>query len=470
MSYEEHVESFNESMKGKPWWSRVLGSQFATGIATYVGQMVDRCEAMARRLLQESFMSTALKRASILAAAEDRGYVGRKITPSVGTAEITNTGTAALHFQYGTPLESPNKLPYVLYEALQLDPGETRQVKIAQLEEITLTAEISQTKKWLEILLTKELTQTAAAIDVFVTLPNRPIEQWEKRYQFRRADSDSKVYAEFYKPTEQLGVRFGNGLSGRIPVAGSTVTLTVWSTTGDSTLVEGQELKLSEQDEAITAAVKIKTVTPITGGAAGESTEEIRKGALYATAYDEQIVWDNDYRHFIRQNITGLIWLNVWGEVQQEKESGFSLSNVGRIFISAYSAKESQAVLAERILTLFAGTKELNRRYSYIPVSRRPFTVTIDAVIAPRQQTETVRQTMIDALETAFGENAVAGKGTSDDATIYEKDLWATLNALGNTIEFRVTVDNQEKNPKLNEYIFLDAKASTYNIRYATNA
>lgn len=34
---------------------------------------------------------------------------------------------------------------------------------------------------------------------------------------FRLANSTSQVYVEFYKPSEQLGVRFGDGLIGKIP-------------------------------------------------------------------------------------------------------------------------------------------------------------------------------------------------------------------------------------------------------------
>ena len=85
----------------------------------------------------------------------------------------------------------------------------------------------------------------------------------------------------------------------------------------------------------------------------------MRKGALYSTAYDEQIVWDNDYPHFIRQNIPDIVWLNVWGETAQEKESGYNLDNINRIFFSAYSDKKSQAKLEEEIMALF---DELHRQ------------------------------------------------------------------------------------------------------------
>lgn len=468
MSYQQYEKAFEDALATRTWWSRLLGSQFATGIATFVGQMVERCDFLARRLIQEAFMSTATKRASILAAAEDRGYVGRLITPSTGKVRITNNTANTVSLPYGTPLTAPNRLHYVLYEAAQLDPGESLEVKVAQLEEKVLTTSITAEQKWLELLLTKDMTKAAAQVDVYVALPNRPKEQWEKRYQFRRADGEDAVYTEFYKPTEQLGIRFGNGLSGRIPPVGSVITLSVWCTQGDSTLIEGQKMALDSLDDALVAGVAIVTTTSIVGGAAGESTEEVRKGALYSTAYDEQIVWDNDYRHFINQHIPDLIWLNIWGETAQEKESGYNLDNINRIFFSAYSDTKSQAQLEDEILTLFESNHELNRRYRYVPVLRSPFTITVNGIMSSRQQAEIVRLAMIETLDKAFGEDAVASKraGVDDDPTIYEKDIWAELKALGNVIEFTLTVDNQERSPLLNEYVFLDAANSTFNLEY----
>jgi len=233
-------------------------------------------------------------------------------------------------------------------------------------------------------------------------------------------------------------------------------------------------MTLNSVNDALVAGVEIVSVTSIVGGAAGESTEEVRKGALYATAYDEQIVWDNDYRHFITTHIPDLIWLNVWGETAQEKETGYDLDNLNRIFFSAYSAKKDQATLEAEILALFEANHERNRRYRYVPVQRRPFTITLNGIMNGRQQADVVRQSMIDTLTKAFGEDAIATKnnstssqnGSSNDTTIYEKDIWGVLRELDNVIEFTLKVDNQSRNALLNEYVFLDAANSTFNLEY----
>lgn len=464
------VEEFHDILKGKPWWSRVLNTQFANGMALFIAQMVNRCESLAKRLLQEAFLSTALKRASILAGAEDKGYVGRKITPSSGRVKIVNNTADSLMLPQGHPLSSPNRLDYVLSEAVKIEPGKTVEAEIKQLKEVVLQTIMGAPAKWMEIALPIGVTAETAQVDVWVQPPGGVNKQWEKRYQFRRANSTSRVYMESYKPTEQLVIRFGNGISGQIPPEGSVIRLHVWCTKGESALIEGQPLRLVGQVDHLTNNVKLTTITPIAGGAPAETTEEIRRGALYSTPYDEQIVWDNDYVTFIKTNIPGLAWCRVWGELEQEKESGYALFNIGRIFISAYSPTQSQARLEEQIIKLFDSTKELNRRHTYVQVNRQPFTILLNGSIQQRQNKEDVRQAIIRALNKRFGENAVSGS-TSTSAydgagEIFEKDIVVEIDNQGLLVDFTIEIVGRLPKPKLRDYVFLDAAVSVFNLEY----
>ncbi|WP_429169404.1 hypothetical protein [Aeromonas hydrophila] len=461
-------DEFYNILKGKVWWARILNTQFASGITLFISQMVNRCESLARRLLQEAFLSTALKRASILAGAEDRGYVGRKITPSSGTVAIQNTTDEPLLLPYGFPLQAPNRLDYALAEAIRIDPGKTLNAEIKQLKEVIIKTVMGAPMKWMEIALPIEISAQASKVDVWVQPPGGINMLWEKRFQFRRADGSSRVYAESYKPSEQLVIRFGNGLTGMIPPEGSVISLHVWCTKGESTLIEGQNLRLVGQSDDLTNSIKITSVTPITGGAPAETTEEIRRGALYATPYDEQVVWENDYITFIRSNITGLTWLRVWGELAQEQESGFDLEHIGRIYVSAYSPTQSQERLAELIIKLLISTKDLNRRYSYVPVNRQPFTIALKGTIQQRQNQEDVRQALIKVLSERFGENAVPGATAVYDETseIYEKDIWTEIDKQALLVDFTIEVVGRLPRPKLRDYVFLDAATSDFALEY----
>lgn len=459
------VETFNELLKGTSWWSRLIGSQFVQGVATFVGQMVYRSESLARRLLQEAFMSTAISRASILAGAEDRGYVGGKVMPSTGKARITNNTSTVMSLPFGTPLVGPNQLDYILAEAVRLEPGMSIEAEISQLVEVAMTTTVTAETKWLEIALPKAVTAKASEVEVWVEPPRQTSQRWEKRFMFRRGSPTSRIYTESYKPTEQLVVRFGNGLAGMIPPLGSVIRLVVWCSEGETALLEGQSLTLADESDFLKEGIKIVTTTPIAGGQAAESTEAIRRGALYTTPYDDQVVWDNDFVTFIQRNISGLTWVKVWGEAEQEKECGYDLEHIGRIYVSAYSPTQSQERLGEIIIKLLESTKDLNRRYSYVPVNRQPFTISLKGEILLRQNQESVRQTLIAALNERFGENTIVG-ALSENHEIYQKDIWTEIDNLGLLEDFTIEIVGRNHNPKLRDYVFLDAVASDFVLEY----
>ncbi|MGL5225568.1 MAG: hypothetical protein ACRC8Q_09670, partial [Aeromonas sp.] len=402
------------------------------------------------------------------AGAEDRGYVGRKITPSSGTASIVNNTSDPLLLPYGTPLSAPNRLDYALAEAIRVEPGAQVTAEVKQIKEVVLQTIMGVATKWQEIALPADISAEASLVDVWVQQPGGINQQWERRFQFRRAGSTSRVYTESYKPSEQLVIRFGNGIAGLIPPEGSTIQLKVWRTTGESTLIEGQSLRLVGQSDYIANNVKILAVTPIAGGAAAETTEEIRRGALYSTPYDEQVVWENDYITFIRRNIAGITWLKVWGELAQEKESGFDLEHIGRIYVSAYSDTKDQAQLEQIIITLLESTKDLNRRYTYVPVNRQPFTILLKGTIQQRQIPGDVKQAITTALDAKFGENAVSGAtAVFGEATeIKEKDIWTEIDKLGVLVDFTIEIVGRIPAPKLKDYVFLDATASAFELEY----
>ena len=99
------------------------------------------------------------------------------------------------------------------------------------------------------------------------------------------ATSTSKVYVEFYKPTDQLGVRFGDGTIGMILPVGATIKLKVWCSNGDITL--GQPGPYPVKRACFPADyITAKTETSITGGTDVESIEATRNRAMYYLSYD----------------------------------------------------------------------------------------------------------------------------------------------------------------------------------------
>lgn len=256
-------------------------------------------------------------------------------------------------------------------------------VEVAQLEIQEVTYTVTAAKEFLEVVLSKALTAVCYKLEVFVTTDGKTT-QWSSSTMFRLAGSKSQVYVEFYKPSEQLGVRFGDGLIGQIPPEGSTITLKVWCTNGDITLVAGQNLTPVDSAANLANLISVKTTTPITAGTDAETTEITRNRAQYYLAYDDQVVWGGDYTYFLVRNIPGLSWVKAWGEGQQEKLDGaYNVQNINKIFISGWHPNKSQSELEEMILTAFKKVpNELNKKFSYKEVRKLPFKITITGRIS----------------------------------------------------------------------------------------
>ena len=484
---KEYKAQFENILTKSSWWSRLRGSQFIEMIATFVGQMVYKSRAAAERNLQEGFLSTAIKRSSILAAAEDKGYVGRRISPSTGRVEVNNLSNSFVSLPVNAPLISNSALAYVTKSAIEIPAHGTVEVDISQLSLRVFKAIIEQEEKFQTVLLSKAVTAKVHKLDVYVSSETGGAELWEKRYMFRRATARSKVYDEFYKPTEQLGIRFGNGVHGKIPEEDSEITLQAWLTEGDTTLINEQPLELTGDVAYLNDYLTIKTVTPIVGGASAESEEETRSGALYVTPFDEQIVWDDDYSHYIRRNLAHITWVNAWGEQEQEQQDGKAdLDNINRIFISSYSSTLSQDELNRSITELLVSTNYLNKRYRFVEANLRPFTIALTGTVTGEKDILQVKKVIQEAVDAAYGKDPKGERPSSDTSSvaaygqgasyggnekvradeIKEKDVNKLIRELGLFYDFSINWSGYPSNIKLEDYVFIDIEASTLDIRY----
>ena len=459
MSVIDVKKELEEIWKNSPYWKRFIGSQFASGLAEFVGQMVYRCEQYASRRLQESFLSKATNVSSILAAAEDRAYVGLKISPSNGLITIHNKTKPRLSIPLNTPLKSDDGIDYLTMQAVDVLNSDSKTIPISQLKIVTVEKTAQSDEKWLTMLLDKDLTATTHNVDVYVNS-----EQWTKQFKFRNTDGDSKAYMEFYTSTQQLGVRFGNGLNGRTIKTGDKITLKVWTTIGESTLLDGQPLSLTGDMASDNSAVDIRTKNTITGGAGGDTIEDIRSGALYLTSYDHQLAWDGDYLQYIKMNVGGLIYLDVWGEQEQEKLTGYDVHNINHIFFTAYSDLKDDAAIKAEVIRLFDHREGYNEVYVWKDRVDDPFTLQIKGKVLPNGKPEDAELYIKQQLNLRFGKEA---KGKQHCVPVDE--LWNFVHDIKAECfvsEFTLVADNLKATRVVGHYNYLDIDLSTFHFTF----
>jgi hypothetical protein len=416
------------------------------------------------RAMQENFLSTALNQSSIMAHAEDRGYIPRKAIPSTGTVSIRNDGAASVSIPEGQMFKSGYGLDYRVAIPDTLAPGVTVSADISQLSQQIITIIATEAKPYYEVLFDAAITANIAQIDVSVDQQDGAgYVSWQLARLFQNTLPDSTVYDEFYTHTGQMGIRFGNGDYGKILPMDASVRIVLWLTEGETVLQAGMSLAPSGSVLDINGAVAklICTVSVMAdGGAPIETSEELRKNLLYWPLYQEQLVWQEDYKYFLRRAFPEILWINVWGESEAEAQLGYkNVDFINKIFISAYA--ENGEAISSDVMTKLQDIRLLNRRFQWVFPVVHYFYVSIVGKISSKYASETVRSRIYASLETSYGLDSRSRK-----PDVLLKEIYALVEATGYFADGDYTVElaGNHEISALNQIIAIDMEASTIEI------
>jgi len=476
VSIQELLEKFNGQLQANSWWKKFTNSQFIQMMAVFGAQIIYAAQTTAERGLTEGFISTATKRSSILAAAEDRNYLGHLITPSWGSVKITNKTDEDIQLPIYAEFLSNAQLPYVTTDVVIIPAGHSVVVNdVRQMEHVNVSSAIDAEAPFYTVMLPRDITEETVSMDVYVT-ENENKTLWKNNPLFRLSRGSSQHYVLVYKPSEQLGVRFGDGAIGKMPKTGSKVDLDVWCSRGDTTLTQGQKLTPAGNIADMNSKIEVVTTTPITGGSGFESTEETRNRAQYYVAYDEQVVWGGDYKYFLNRAVPGMSWISAWGEQEQELSTGIkSLSNINTIFFCGHKPGYTQAELETLLMTAVTSIpNEINKKFRYVRTQEEPFTISLTALAKKNVILSDAKKAVQEALEARFGRDAPTF-GDSDQngvaarkhfSQVQVKDLWRVIEELNLFISYDLTPHDMKTALQLNDFIYLDVANSTFDINY----
>jgi hypothetical protein len=471
LSQDDIEDQLEALLEADTYWSKFIGSQFVSMLETFIYQIVYRCMQYADSALAEGFISTATRRASILAGSEDKGYAGTRLDPSTGKATFTNTTDDTVAIAANSTFISDDQYPYINTATLTIPANSSVTGEVSQLEIVELSTTVTAATQFQELLLSKDITELCHKIQVSVT-EDSTTTVWTKSNMFRLATSDSEVYVEFYKATDQLGIRFGDGTIGKIPPAGSTITVKVWCTNGDTTLVADQTLTPCDESADLADSITVVTAETISGGSTTETLEQTRNRATYQLSYDNQVVWGGDYAFFIKTNVAGITWVKCWGESVQEVLKGASnVAYINHIYISAWHPDHSQAELKTLILAALDDVpNELNKTFEYVEVNEEPFTITLTGTIPASLTQTTILAAVKTGLKTRFGQDSeyFDPKGVGKYILIKKKDLTSYLDGLDYFDDFEIEYAGWVTSNGYSDFVYLDVDNSTFTITYTT--
>lgn len=461
LSPSEAVEKFRQILADSPSWSKLTDSQIIEHLALFTSWQYRSALWRLERARQDSFLSTAINRSSVLAGAEDNGYAPRLAAPSRGQAVFTSKAPDDVAVLAGSTWVLPDQTPVQVIDNVVVPAGSYAIAEVRQTESRIVTATVDGTRAFYEILIDKALTPSVAALAVKVDTGDG-LQTWTHVPRLMNTRPDDLAFDIFYTALDQIGVRFGDGTFGRIPPVGSTVEITLSLTRGPVEVAQGQRLtRLTDgTGDPLLAQIEATTYTTIVGGQPQEDLESIRRNALYYPLYDEQLVWRDDYAFQIRRIWPEAVWVNVWGEQEMERVHGFNFQHVNKIFITAW-APDNLDIGAEIPARLQRPT---NRSYVFIPPTFRHFTVNVEAII-PRtvpiaRAEDAIRATLLQH----YGRDSRQRRDL-----IRIKDFYALINATGLFADgghFTVELGGVTVGNGLEELVYMDADASALVVTY----
>jgi hypothetical protein len=437
MTIEEEKKEFRNLLKEKDSWKPLMGTEFEDLLTTYICNRGEAARLHADRLAQEFFPSIALNRESILAKAEFEGYIPRLPRPFRQKVTITNNGSNLVSLAEKQAFVSDGGIHMVLDQAVVIPVGNSETVDASQLlkenKDFVTKGEVFE-----EFILSGQEDDGRFSINSFDVYVGG--ELWENSEMFRNGDANSTIYITFYRISDELAIRLGNGHSGKLPAAGTEITVDIWKTLGDqAAMLPGVQLKpvgtiLDISGEV--ASIDIRTSKIIEEGLPLEDIESIRKGVQSHEQMSGLAAKDEDYEFLIKKTFPDLIYLKCWGEQQMQDKYGPNLAYINRLFYSFLlnnknkTSEEANADIASQAKKIDAVVddliKPLNIRPQHVPMTSSTFQIEIQGRIDRAAGiVANVEGDIRNALLATYGEN------TFRVLSIDSSDIYDLIISLG---------------------------------------
>lgn len=463
---KEIEEKFKAELAQMESWKDLTGSQFTKHLAIFIAWAVEDAAFKAERARHEAFIDTALNRSSILAHGEGMEFMPRKPIPAEGKVAITNQGEFPFTILRESEFMSDSQVIFTVTETVEVAPGETVVAAIQQRSHNSYEFVVDEEKPFYEILLDRSISRNVVSFKVFVSEKGGEYEEWAYDRLLTNSWSYSKVYDEFYHFTDQIGIRFGNGDFGAIPAQGAKVLVETVETEGNFVLLEKQALwpvnEIRDSKRKI-ANAKFTVSETIQNGRSQESTEEMRRDLHYAPVYNERIVWDDDYKYFLRRRFPDIVFAVAWGEEESEKMWGYNLEHINQIYICAWSP---QREIKNLCMAAIRQVPFMCRNFKWHEPEHIRFSLEITGRVLKDRIISEVVEDVQTQLFAAYGRESATRRDVVRLHEIYEVIQSTGHFAKDTGAWFEVEVRGQHKAELIYQMISIDMDATAIDLAY----
>ena len=289
---------------------------------------------IANMALNESYLTTAQLRSSVVSLAEAIGYMPASKAASSATVNISiNTGNLAgrpsfLSLPRGTKFTTTVDDVVYTFETVGTisaqDNGSGLYVFKDNLDQeaITIKEGTNTTKTFIVsensidttyVIPDKNIDTTTAFVSVFDDLTTTTFATYTDLKEADTIDDQSKVYILRETPNGFYELSFGDGYTlGKAPQAGNRIVVEYLSTNGPvangaTTFTPVNQISVPSASGNVSFTLSVTTVTKSVSGSDVETLESIRKNAPFSYASQNRMVTAVDYATLVKRNFGYLI-------------------------------------------------------------------------------------------------------------------------------------------------------------------
>lgn len=459
-------EKFQNELAEMPSWKDLTGSQFVKHLAVFIAWAIEDASFKAERARHEAFIDTALNRSSILAHGEGMEFMPRKPVPATGKVKITNQGDYPFTLLRESEFMADSQVIFTLTETVVVEPGNSVFAAMAQRCKESIDFVVTETKPFYEILIGRDISPNVVEFKVYVAEDGENFVEWTYDRLLTNSYPDSLVFDEFYHFTDQIGIRFGNGDFGKIIPAGAKIRVDVILTEGDFVLLERQPLWPVEEIRDSTgkpASAQIVVSQTVQNGRNQEGTEEMRRDLHYAPVYNERLVWDNDYKYFLRRRYPEIVFAVAWGEEESEKMWGYKLEHINKIWICAYSPRRE---IKEAAMSAIAEIPFMCRNFKWYDPEHVEFTVHVNGKVLKDCIIPEVIEAIEKKLNIYYGQDSIQRRDIVRLHEIYEAIYATGYFDKESGAWFEVEMRGKFKADFIYQMISINLEESSFKIEY----
>lgn len=296
--------------------------------------------------LNESYLTTAQLRSSVVSIAEGIGYVPDTDTASQAKLNISFTTSQAgrdieiylpAFTQFTAEVDGTTYTFQTIerYRAVDDGTGFYEFLTQAGSNEIPVFEGTRRTKTFLVgeyednpvyVIPDTTIDSSTVVVNVYESVTATAFSTYQNIINASAITANSTVYILKEAPNGYFELSFGDGETfGRSPVAGNKIVVEYLSTRGDlANNAASFEASAQLVAGGVTTDLSVVTLSLSTGGRGKESIESIRKNAPFQYATQNRMVTSEDYSSLILKNYSSLIRdIKAWGgEDNPEPEYG----------------------------------------------------------------------------------------------------------------------------------------------------